>query len=47
MKLVEAGPIGPCDGHNHGELEATEELDGRGSFVCVDCGAVFIQEALF
>jgi hypothetical protein len=47
LKLVENGPIGPCVGFAHGDLEATVELDGRESFVCVDCGAVFIQEALF
>jgi putative hemolysin len=46
MKLVEAGPLPNCIDHGH-ELVATEEHDGRESFVCVECGSVWIQEALF
>ena len=47
MKLVEAGPLPNCIDEGH-ELEATfEAVTGRESFVCVDCGAVFIQEVLF
>ena len=47
MKLVEAGPIPSCKDQGHVLEAGYEAVSGAETFTCAECGAVFVQEALF